>query len=182
MSEQVTTNSVSATLQERGKRYGDFSEHARICQSLLFVMQNAETSFRSSDPKETFPSWEYLSHVQRQALTVIADKIARILSGDFNYAGNWHDIQGYARLVEERLAPDLKQRMEGIVEEVTKATQTQVASMVKESLEPSAPLQHDIKTQERMQLGALLSPAEVAFIHQLRDETSAGRKLVYHFQ
>ena len=103
MSEQVTTDSVSATLQERGKRYGDFSEHARICQSLLFVMQNAVTSFHSSEPKETFPSWGYLSPVQRQALTVIADKIARILSGDSNYVDNWHDIQGYAKLVEDRL-------------------------------------------------------------------------------
>src|SRR5690606_10084595 len=30
-------------------------------------------------------------------------KIARILIGDPNYADNWHDIQGYAKLVEERL-------------------------------------------------------------------------------
>lgn len=33
-------------------------------------------------------------------MTVIADKIARILSGDPNYADSWHDIGGYAKLVE----------------------------------------------------------------------------------
>ena len=36
-------------------------------------------------------------------LGTIADKIGRILSGDPNYADNWHDIQGYAKLVEDRL-------------------------------------------------------------------------------
>ncbi len=33
---------------------------------------------------------------------VIADKIARILNGDPNYKDNWHDIQGYAKLAEDR--------------------------------------------------------------------------------
>jgi len=44
-----------------------------------------------------------LDDTKKQALTVIADKIARILNGDHDYSENWHDIQGYARLVEERL-------------------------------------------------------------------------------
>jgi hypothetical protein len=94
---QSSLPSVSQTLAERGKRYGDFSIHAGICQNLKSVIVNTE-NYR-----------EHLNSVQRQALDVIADKIARILSGDPDYADNWHDIQGYARLVEERLpkaAPD----------------------------------------------------------------------------
>lgn len=79
---------IEATLAERGSRYGDFSDHARIAQSLQDNMR-----------KE---GWEKLSAVQKQALTVIADKIARILSGDPNYKDNWHDIQGYAKLAEDR--------------------------------------------------------------------------------
>jgi len=82
---------IEATLAERGSRYGDFSDHARIAQSLQDNMR-----------KE---GWEKLSAVQKQALTVIADKIARILSGDPNYKDNWHDIQGYAKLAEDRCAP-----------------------------------------------------------------------------
>jgi hypothetical protein len=39
----------------------------------------------------------------KQALSVIADKIARILNGDPYYLDNWHDIQGYAQLIENRL-------------------------------------------------------------------------------
>lgn len=82
--------SVEKTLQERGNRYGDFSVHAMIAQNLQRTMHNS-------------PSWGKLTDVQKQALTVIADKIARILSGDPDYEDNWHDIQGYAKLVEDRL-------------------------------------------------------------------------------
>lgn len=86
---------IEKTLQERGNRYGDFADHAQLAQDLQDVMRNAESN--GSKP------WEALPAVHRQALTVIADKIARILSGDPNYDDNWHDIQGYAKLVEDRI-------------------------------------------------------------------------------
>ena len=84
--------SVEDTLAERGERYGDFSDHARICQALKDTMV-----------AESAGKWKQLPDIHKQALEVIADKIARILSGDPNYADNWHDIQGYAKLVEDRL-------------------------------------------------------------------------------
>lgn len=86
---------VQKTLDERGSRYGDFTDHAGIAQALQDVMR---VPF-----KDDSRGWNALSPVQKQALTVIADKIGRILSGDPNYGDNWHDIQGYARLAEERL-------------------------------------------------------------------------------
>lgn len=86
---------VSSTLAERGARYGSFETHAVIAQSLQTVM-------RGTDVIAT--NWPYLAPDMQQALTVIADKIARILNGDPTYLDNWHDIQGYARLVEQRLA------------------------------------------------------------------------------
>lgn len=82
--------SVDETLALRGSRYGDFSIHAEIAQNLQDDMRHTK-------------GWERLSPVQKQALTVIADKIGRVLSGDPNYEDNWHDIQGYAKLVEDRL-------------------------------------------------------------------------------
>lgn len=94
--------SIQDTLQERGNRYGDFTDHAKIAQDLQAVMQGATTARVPFEEGGATP-WSLLSPIQRQALTVIADKIARILSGDPNYADNWHDIQGYAKLVEERL-------------------------------------------------------------------------------
>lgn len=80
---------LSSTLRERGDRYGDFSDHAVIAQDLQDVMRGT-------------PGWAKLDASKRQSLTVIADKIARILNGDPEYRDNWHDIQGYAKLAEDR--------------------------------------------------------------------------------
>ena len=105
--EPQVADSVAATLAQRGSRYGDFTDHARICQALKRVMENTGSTAPSSNPgqiRTAYTSgWPVLSDVQKQALEVIADKIARILSGDPNYDDNWHDIQGYAKLVEDRL-------------------------------------------------------------------------------
>lgn len=83
------TQTINDTLAERGSRYGDFTDHADIAQALQDVM-------RASN------GWERLPAFMRQALTVIADKIARILNGDPHYKDNWHDLQGYAKLAEDR--------------------------------------------------------------------------------
>jgi len=93
--------SVENTLAERGNRYGDFTDHARIAQQLQDVMHNSG-SVASSTLMSANKGWYGLDPVKKQALTVIADKIARILSGDPEYKDNWHDIQGYAKLAEDR--------------------------------------------------------------------------------
>ncbi len=80
---------VSDTIAERGKRHGDFTDHARISQSLQATMR-AE------------PGWAAMSADKREALILIVHKIARILNGDPEYADNWHDIGGYAKLAEDR--------------------------------------------------------------------------------
>lgn len=101
---KVVTTGVEGTLDQRGARYGDFSDHARIAQDLQDVMRNFTKPAQTLDGQDyTKTPWSHLTPVAKQALTVIADKIARILNGDPNYADNWHDIQGYAKLVEDRL-------------------------------------------------------------------------------
>lgn len=98
-------DAVQATLDERGSRYGDFSDHARLCvqlkDTLRFHWQN-KTLVATGSEIQIHP-WVHLSAVQQQAIEVICDKLARILNGDPYYADNWHDIQGYAKLVEDRL-------------------------------------------------------------------------------
>jgi hypothetical protein len=47
--------------------------------------------------------WKRLSVGQREALEMIAHKIARILSGDPNHKDHWEDIAGYAELVVREL-------------------------------------------------------------------------------
>ena len=82
--------SIEDTLAERGARYGAFIDHARICQALKDVMTGT-------------PGWGRLDPDMKQALEVVQDKIARILNGDPKYLDNWHDMQGYPKLVEDRL-------------------------------------------------------------------------------
>lgn len=90
---------IENTLQERGSRYGDFTDRAILAQKLQDCVR--EFTKHNSDGMVVCP-WDRLSPVKRQALTVIMDKIARILSGDPEYRDNWHDIQGYAKLAEDR--------------------------------------------------------------------------------
>lgn len=83
-------SNIDATLAQRGERYGSFDGHARISQGLKQVMTGAG-------------SWHSLSSSQRESLEMIVHKIARILNGDPNYIDSWHDIGGYAKLVEDEL-------------------------------------------------------------------------------
>ena len=88
-----TQDTITATLAERGARYGDFTDHARIAQQLQRDMH-------------TEPGWDRLSDVQKQALTVIADKIAPALGQTMiveNKGGGGGAI-GAAEIA--RLAPD----------------------------------------------------------------------------
>lgn len=106
--EPTVAPTVEETLAQRETRYGDFTDHARLCQQLMRTMQEFEKPDSGQEHKDEFDKiriapWQLLDPVKRQALTVIADKIARILSGDPNYDDNWRDIQGYAKLVEDRL-------------------------------------------------------------------------------
>lgn len=111
VAEPEVASSVEATLAQRGSRYGDFTDHAGLAQGLMFRLQ----TFNKPDAEmvEGFRvPWRHdLNDVQRQAITVIMDKIARILSGDPNYDDNWHDIQGYAKLVEDRLPCNQKKEI-----------------------------------------------------------------------
>jgi len=83
---------VEDTLTERGNRYGKFADHADICQRIKGAMWRTH-------------GWDKLTNDKKQALETIADKIARILNGDPEYKDNWHDIQGYAKLVEDNCKP-----------------------------------------------------------------------------
>ena len=84
---------INDTLKERGARYGAFEDHARVTQRLKRVV--AEEIKRQE---------KYIEQDQQEALDMIFHKIGRIVAGDPNYADSWHDIAGYAMLIEKRLA------------------------------------------------------------------------------
>ena len=97
--DKAQTTNVADTLAERGARYGAFSGHAKITQSLKDAMQKHDNCI---------PWKTKLSVSQREALEMIAHKIGRILNGDPSYADSWIDIAGYAQLVVDRLPNDSK--------------------------------------------------------------------------
>lgn len=84
---------ISATLQERGNRYGPFDGHAMITQSIKDCMNG----------KYVNTNWNKLAPDQKEALEMIAHKIGRILNGDPDYDDSWIDIAGYAKLVADKL-------------------------------------------------------------------------------
>ena len=78
-------------LNEREKTHGSFERTAELSYNLkLFMAENGKNN---------------LSSVQAEALSMIATKIARILSGNPNEVDHWKDIAGYAELVVESLKP-----------------------------------------------------------------------------
>jgi hypothetical protein len=100
--------SVEQTLQDRGTRYGDFATHALITQALKDVMSGEFAQAGETEEKQGLRKvrWLQLQPMPREALEMIVHKIGRILNGDPNYADSWHEIAGYAKLVEDRLPKD----------------------------------------------------------------------------
>jgi hypothetical protein len=90
------TTEINDTLNERGKRYGDFGTHSALTQALKAHMRLNRAK------------WESLTGYQKEALEMIAHKIGRILNGDPNYIDSWHDISGYAKLVEDLLQKEIQ--------------------------------------------------------------------------
>lgn len=82
--------SIEETLEERGKRYGRFDEHARITQNIKSAMRDSQ-------------NWENLPPNMKEAMEMAAHKFGRILNGDPFYADSWHDASGYCKLVEDDL-------------------------------------------------------------------------------
>jgi hypothetical protein len=82
--------SIDALLVDRGLVHGDFTEDATLAQGLKDLMHGSR-------------NWPTIDAAKREALEHICTKLARLLVGDSNHADSWRDLQGYARLVEQRL-------------------------------------------------------------------------------
>jgi len=84
---------INDTLAERGSRYADFRDNAIVAQDIKEV-------FRDS------PNWNKLPGYMQEGLDMFASKISRMLTGDFLYDDNIHDVIGYAKLMQDRMAQD----------------------------------------------------------------------------
>lgn len=83
---------INATLAARGSRYGSFEDNANASQRIKCLLKDIATEQETP-----------LTMLHAEALDNFAQKLSRILCGDPNYTDNWHDIAGYATLVENQL-------------------------------------------------------------------------------
>lgn len=71
---------IDDVLQERGARYGTFSQNGALYHAL-----------------KTLLTTEKASPVQQMCLDMISMKLSRMINGDINYRDNWVDIIGYCK-------------------------------------------------------------------------------------
>ncbi len=81
---------VDATLAERQSTYGNFEDVAFVTENIMSILAQVRVNGLNDLP-----------HTHRMALYMIASKMARIVNGDPEYFDNWHDIGGYAKLIEK---------------------------------------------------------------------------------
>lgn len=77
------------TLKARGQTYGDFTDNAAVAQEIKDAVRRS-------------PHYNNLRPIHKEAIDVMASKISRIVTGDPEYADNWQDIQGYAKITQDR--------------------------------------------------------------------------------
>ena len=90
--------SVHSILARRGARYGNFIDQAEHC----LIIKGTIYSLMGIEKVQTLKS------DQIEAISNIANKLARITNGDPHYHDSWQDIAGYAQLVADRLIADEK--------------------------------------------------------------------------
>jgi Domain of unknown function (DUF6378) len=81
---------INKTLAAREKTYGDYEKVALISQVIKDILREGD-------------QYIYLRAYQLESLDMIANKLARIVNGDPKYHDSWHDIQGYAKIVADKL-------------------------------------------------------------------------------
>ncbi len=72
-------------IDERREVRGPYKDQANLCQLLKSIFREKA-------------NWRRLPLEQRESLDNIANKIARILTGDHDELDAWGDISGYAEL------------------------------------------------------------------------------------
>lgn len=90
--EQVRQQTIEQTLAERQAQYGCFEDVAFVTENIMSILAQVRVN-----------GLDDLPYPHRMALYMIASKMARIVNGDFNHVDSWHDIAGYATLIENLL-------------------------------------------------------------------------------
>jgi hypothetical protein len=88
---RIVMKDVTETLDQRENRYGEYKNVSATSQWLKDIMRGGD-------------SWNAMEPYMQESLDLIANKLSRIVNGDPFYDDSWHDVGGYAKLVEIELA------------------------------------------------------------------------------
>ena len=83
---------VRQTLSQHQGQYGSFEDVAMITEQMVDVMRKGY--------------YENLAYNQKMALYMICSKMARIVNGNPNHKDSWHNIAGYATLIDNELVSE----------------------------------------------------------------------------
>lgn len=83
---------INTIMEERGSSYGDFGNQAMCAQTLKQIL-HGHAHRHGVD----------LSGEQKEAIDMMATKLSRIVNGDPNKVDSWRDVEGYAKLIADRL-------------------------------------------------------------------------------
>jgi len=86
---------LAQTLAKRQDAYGDFLSK---CQTIWAIKHAMHAT----------PNWETMPTDMKESLSMVVHKIGRILHGQIDHIDSWHDIQGYAKLIEDRLKKEYR--------------------------------------------------------------------------
>jgi hypothetical protein len=92
--------STEKILEARASRYGDFIDNATIAQAMKMAAIGK--------------AWIDMDADAQESIDMICTKISRIVTADWRYVDNWRDIEGFAKLVADRLeAEELRKNLTG---------------------------------------------------------------------
>lgn len=86
----IALSPIEQTLRDRNETHGKFATQALISQSMKKRVRDGK-------------NWSNMDADMRESIDMILHKVARIVNGDPYHLDSWHDISGYATLVENRL-------------------------------------------------------------------------------
>jgi len=89
--------SITDTLDNREKTYGSYHENCKLTQDMKDIVRSHR-------------DWKSMSPEAKQSVEMILYKIARIITGDHGHKDSWHDIGGFALLIEQDLPEPAKKK------------------------------------------------------------------------
>ena len=88
--------SIDDVTAERGKRYGNYADHAALSPAIQNILYSALAPNPNVD-------LDPLDDDIKETLEMMAHKLGRLVNGFTYFADSYIDIAGYAKLVGDRL-------------------------------------------------------------------------------